>query len=718
MAQPTTASALIKALRSPDSSGSFKIAIAQHCLDNLRAPRVADIIADWILDTWSRSKPSPTDPIVDPDYHRLLHIVCNSARPFPAASFFRARPQASVLPLALETFRRLDYDADAAWAELVAFLEVGDVSPDLISLISPRVTTPPSLASLASAALRHPSHDLTLTLPLYFAPSFPSLSSLPSTCLAFIPTVLTSFISHVTTHRYALNQPSSSKVPYDVFISSKVRAAIHDAVDASLAAVSAAAEPWPLREAIWSAVVAWGGYLETTPWPCLANTSAVAQTDLSPHALLTLALLESLDHNTASITILDWLIAPPPSLQSPARSVLAALLRYHRLSRTVDQLYRSLVSTVDTLFTAAPTLDLYRVVVSGPLLTLDLPRLAVPFPTSPLAQAICSRFVSIPDDWRPTSTATPVDQVLLAARIRSIGADFDLTPLLSVSEPELKEQIILAMLKQCSYGSPCPPGLVDAVLESDLSSAALWLLESHATNDQLDSFKQPASLSAAVWELPRLASRLEYPSSARPTRSARPARSPPVRPGSGRLLRPHLHAIIPSAPIPLLRNLVTQRRGMLQPSDIAAILSRLLFTLCGTTVADTIFILTHLASQLDAAAVPLVCAIFSHIRTTSHSTSRLLTVLSRTPLAKHAPAILVAYVRAAGDPRSPLPPSVRSSLQPGLLALCDAVPSDQHRYELVGLPWGLGEGPGGEAETQLWGDLWRLWRARRYKGQG
>ncbi|RSH86990.1 hypothetical protein EHS25_003478 [Saitozyma podzolica] len=523
MAQPTTASALIKALRSPDSSGSSKIAIAQHCLDHLRAPRVADIIADWILDTWSRSKPSPTDPIVDPDYHRLLHLVCNSPRPFPAASFFRSRPQASVLPLALETFRRLDYDADSAWAELVAFLQVGDVSPDLIALISPRVTTPPSLASLASAALRNPSHDLTSTLPLYFATSFPSLSSLPSASLAFIPTVLTSFISHVTTHRYALNQPSSSKVPYDVFISNRVRAAIHDAVGASLAAVSAAAEPWPLREAIWSAVVAWGGYLETTPWPCLANTSAVAQTDLSPHALLTLALLESLDHNTASITILDWLIAPPPSLHDPARSVLVAILRYHRLSRTVDQLYRSLVSTVDALFTAAPTLDLYRVVVSGPLLTLDLPRLAVPFPTSPLAQAICSRFTSIPDDWRPTSTATPVDQILLAARIRAIGADFDLTPLLSVAEPELKEQTILAMLKQCSYGSTCPPGLVDAVLDSDLSSAALWLLESHATDEQLDSFKQPASLSAHVCLLFALA--LDASSGPISTQSFPPPRS-------------------------------------------------------------------------------------------------------------------------------------------------------------------------------------------------
>ena len=94
------------------------------------------------------------------------------------------------------------------------------------------------------------------------------------------------------------------------------------------------------------------------------------------------------------------------------------------------------------------------------------------------------------------------------------------------------------------------------------------------------------------------------------------------------------------------------------------------------------------------------------------------------PLAKHAPSILVAYVRAASDPLASLSIDVRRQLEPGVFALCDVMTS-RGRAEGrgsegkgIGLPFGLGEGDTGEAEKELWADMWRSWSKKRYLGLG
>jgi len=93
-------------------------------------------------------------------------------------------------------------------------------------------------------------------------------------------------------------------------------------------------------------------------------------------------------------------------------------------------------------------------------------------------------------------------------------------------------------------------------------------------------------------------------------------------------------------------------------------------------------------------------------------------------LAKHAPAVLVAYVRAASDPITYLPNEVRRELEPGLFGFCDIMTSRGRiegrgrEGEGIGAPFSLGEGDGGEAEREVWGDIWRSWSKKRYVGHG
>ncbi|KAK6906498.1 hypothetical protein I203_100483 [Kwoniella mangroviensis CBS 8507] len=112
--------------------------------------------------------------------------------------------------------------------------------------------------------------------------------------------------------------------------------------------------------------------------------------------------------------------------------------------------------------------------------------------------------------------------------------------------------------------------------------------------------------------------------------------------------------------------------------------------------------------------------------------SRLLVALTQmrlkthetSPLAKHIPAILVAYVRAAADLHVGYTPSVRRDLEPGLYALCNLATTGGRAHargregEGLGTPFGLGEGPGGDGERELWADLWQNWSKSRYMGQG
>ncbi|BEI96791.1 hypothetical protein CcaverHIS631_0203800 [Cutaneotrichosporon cavernicola] len=93
------------------------------------------------------------------------------------------------------------------------------------------------------------------------------------------------------------------------------------------------------------------------------------------------------------------------------------------------------------------------------------------------------------------------------------------------------------------------------------------------------------------------------------------------------------------------------------------------------------------------------------------------------PLAKHAPAVLVAYARAASDPWAALSPAVRRELEPGLFALADVTTAGGRadgrgrEGEGVGVPFGLGEAHG-EAEREVWADVWKAWARKRYTGRG
>ena len=93
-------------------------------------------------------------------------------------------------------------------------------------------------------------------------------------------------------------------------------------------------------------------------------------------------------------------------------------------------------------------------------------------------------------------------------------------------------------------------------------------------------------------------------------------------------------------------------------------------------------------------------------------------------LIKHFPAVLVAYSRAVADPRGRMRPEVRRELMSGLWPICDAVTtggrvqSRGREGEALGDAFGLGEGSGGEAEKEIWADLWSSWARKRYTGQG
>ena len=93
-------------------------------------------------------------------------------------------------------------------------------------------------------------------------------------------------------------------------------------------------------------------------------------------------------------------------------------------------------------------------------------------------------------------------------------------------------------------------------------------------------------------------------------------------------------------------------------------------------------------------------------------------------LSKHAPGVLVAYVRAVADPLCGLPQTVRGELEPGLFALCEAITAGGKAQfgkgpgEGVGEAFGLGEGDNADTEYEVWVDLWQKWTNKRYTGQG
>ncbi|KAJ9111384.1 hypothetical protein QFC19_001152 [Naganishia cerealis] len=120
------------------------------------------------------------------------------------------------------------------------------------------------------------------------------------------------------------------------------------------------------------------------------------------------------------------------------------------------------------------------------------------------------------------------------------------------------------------------------------------------------------------------------------------------------------------------------------------------------------------------------------IRSTSTSSANQASGTMIGQLSKHAPVLLIAYIRAVAHPLYTIPASSRHELVPGIAAMCEAVVAggksmlgglgsggnENRSAESIGEAFGLGEGAGGEGELVLWGDMWRAWRRSRYVGQG
>lgn len=83
-----TGSALIKALKAPkEDPNQRKIDLAIEAWNNTNVliPRKAEVLADWVLEAWTRSKPGPSSPLLDPKYHQLLIDVYPSCPVVPTA---------------------------------------------------------------------------------------------------------------------------------------------------------------------------------------------------------------------------------------------------------------------------------------------------------------------------------------------------------------------------------------------------------------------------------------------------------------------------------------------------------------------------------------------------------------------------------------------------------------------------------------------------------
>lgn len=154
LAPPLTGSALIKALKAaqdppvPGGPSKVDIATAAWADSALIVPRKADVIRDWILEAWSRSKAGfvchtaleemltgrPRNPIAQAAYHDLLVAVtreCASAPSAPLALLGNyiasAHAGADELGVAAAPSLRLLFAADAgvkaeAWAEMLGKL--------------------------------------------------------------------------------------------------------------------------------------------------------------------------------------------------------------------------------------------------------------------------------------------------------------------------------------------------------------------------------------------------------------------------------------------------------------------------------------------------------------------------------------------------------------------------------------------------------------------
>ncbi len=157
----------------------------------------------------------------------------------------------------------------------------------------------------------------------------------PSAQLHLLPALLQKLITLTHRSRYDLfNQTSTSKLPYDVFVAEKVRSTVRMAVSQILVWIdhlevsmftSAVMQIWVCRQAIWSVILSWGGYLETeVAWGELVEEQArkatmaltgsgghFSETEIAGWILKTMTILEQLDHGRTNLgpEVIAWCIA-------------------------------------------------------------------------------------------------------------------------------------------------------------------------------------------------------------------------------------------------------------------------------------------------------------------------------------------------------------------------------------------------------------------------
>lgn len=130
------------------------------------------------------------------------------------------------------------------------------------------------------------------------------------------------YLKRLQMHRSNLFiQPSSSKLPFEIFVAERLRTRVVGSLDLLLNSALRLPPPeaWLGIERIWRNIASWGGYLETdrTFSALLHKTAFVAQGTLrndpscSAPILRTLVILEKLDHTHTAITkeTLGWCLA-------------------------------------------------------------------------------------------------------------------------------------------------------------------------------------------------------------------------------------------------------------------------------------------------------------------------------------------------------------------------------------------------------------------------
>lgn len=112
--------------------------------------------------------------------------------------------------------------------------------------------------------------------------------------------------------------------------------------------------------------------------------------------------------------------------------------------------------------------------------------------------------------------------------------------------------------------------------------------------------------------------------------------------------------------------------------------------------------LARLLTSLTAKTIP---------RTHAHTTTSTKAESLATPLSKHAPFLLLAYVRLLTDLNSVVPSLMRRELEPGVGALCQMVGEKDRDAIMIG----GGLDGGGKGVLKM---VWAEWESGRYVGKG